>query len=78
MTHLQKIRKSKNITQAGLANASGLSLRAVQHYEQGDFCFGRVGVGTMLRLAAALGCNLSDLLDGDDKKAALAVESRNA
>lgn len=78
MTKLQKIRKSKNLTQSNLADASGLSLRAVQHYEQGDFCFGRVGVGTMLRLAVALGCNLSDLLDGDDKKAALAYDKRTS
>ena len=75
MTKLQNVRKEKGLTQRELAHLSGVSLRMVQHYERGEFRFENVGVGVMIRLALALGCHLSDLLDGEDAELALALEN---
>lgn len=74
MTNLQKIRKMNGITQKQLADASGVSLRMVQHYEQGDFRFENVAVSVMISFALALRCRLSDLLDGDAAAVARAWE----
>ena len=75
MTKLQNVRKEKGLTQRDLAIRSGVSLRMIQHYERGEFRFENVGVGVMLRLAVSLGCKLSDLLDGDAARIALALEN---
>ena len=76
MTNLQKIRKSRNMTQQQLADASGISLRMIQHYEQGDFNFSNIGIMVMIRLASALRCNLSDVLEGRDADIVRAFESQ--
>lgn len=75
MTKLQNVRKEKGLTQRDLAIRSGVSLRMIQHYERGEFRFENVGVGVMLRLAVSLNCKLSDLLDGDAARIALALEN---
>ena len=74
MTNLQEIRKKRGLTQSELAGLSGISLRTLQHYERGEFDFGNIGVSAMIRLSVALGCRLSDLLDGDAKNAAVIME----
>jgi transcriptional regulator with XRE-family HTH domain len=65
MTKLKAVRTLKGFTQKDLANLSGVSLRMVQHYEQGDFRFENIGVLVMLKFANVLGVSLSDLLDGE-------------
>lgn len=74
MTKLQMIRKEKMLSQRELAEMSGISIRMIQHYEQGRFNFANIGVDIMIRLALALNCNLSDLLDGQAEQNAKALE----
>ena len=59
------MRTLKGLRQKDLAEAAGVSLRMVQHYEQGEYRFENVGVYIMLKFANALNCSLADLLDGD-------------
>lgn len=78
MTNLQEIRKKNGLSQRELAVLSDVPLRTIQHYERGEFNFANIGVYTMIRLALALDCGLSDLLDGDAKNAAVALEKNLA
>lgn len=64
-TKLQAMRKLRGMRQADLAEASGVSLRMVQHYERGEYRFENVGVLVMLKFSNAPGVPLSDLLEGE-------------
>ena len=63
MTKLQKTRLQKGITQAKLAEAAGVNPRMVQQYEQGIRDINGAKLPTVLKLAAALNCPLSDIMD---------------
>jgi transcriptional regulator with XRE-family HTH domain len=65
MTKLKEVRMRKGWTQKELADSTGISLRMIQHYEQGDFDFKNVGVLTMLKFANALGVSLAEILVGE-------------
>ena len=62
---IKKLRKDKHITQSQLADAVGLSARAVQDYEiKGSYPKKRETYET---LAAALGCDVNYLLTEDEE-----------
>lgn len=63
MTKLQTKRKAAGLTQAALAGAAGISLRSLQYYEQGALDINKASAATVWRLAMALGCEMSELLD---------------
>lgn len=65
---LQEKRKAAGLTQAQLAAASGLSVRTIQHYEQGMLDFNKAAAVTVWRLARALGCQVEDLLYLDEEE----------
>ena len=54
---LKTIRKQINITQSKLAELSGVSLRMIQAYEQGDQDIRKAEAQTVFALAKALGCS---------------------
>lgn len=60
---LHTIRKARGFTQGQLSDASGVSLRMVQLYEQKQNDLGKAQVGVVLSLAKALGCEIEDLID---------------
>lgn len=62
-SRLQDIRKARGFTQQQLSDASGVSLRMIQLYEQrqNDIC--KAQVNTVISLAKALGCDVEDLID---------------
>lgn len=60
---LQEKRKAAGLSQAQLAGLAGLSVRTLQHYEQGLLDFNRAAAVTVWRLAMALECQVEDLLD---------------
>lgn len=60
---LQQIRKARGFTQQQLSEASGVTLRMIQLYEQGQNDLYKAQVTVALRLAKALGCEVEDLLD---------------
>ena len=63
---LKTAREAKGLTQKQLAEAVGLSLRTLQHYEQGSKDLNMAAAITVYRLAGALNVQLEDLLDIDE------------
>lgn len=59
---LQKIRKARGFTQQELSEASGVSLRMIQLYEQKQNDISKAQVGMVVNLAKALGCDVEDLI----------------
>ena len=60
---LQKIRKDRGFTQQQLSQASGVSLRMIQLYEQRQNDINKAQVNMVVSLARALGCDVEDLLE---------------
>lgn len=63
MSNLKRIREEKNVTQAKLAEASGVSIRMIQHYEQGVKDINKAQGITLNNIAKALECTIEDLLE---------------
>lgn len=61
-TPLQRIRKARGFTQQELSEASGVSLRMIQLYEQRQNDISKAQVGQVVSLARALGCDVEDLI----------------
>ena len=60
---LQKIRKARGFTQRALSEASGVTLRMIQLYEQKQNDINNAQVKVVVSLAKALGCDVEDLLE---------------
>ena len=60
---LHKIRKARGFTQKELSDASGVSLRMIQLYEQKQNDIRKAQVNVVVSLAKALGCEVEDLID---------------
>lgn len=63
MTNLKRRREAKGLTQRQLAEAAGINLRMVQHYEQGRKQLIKANVLTVFKLAAALDCEMGDIVE---------------
>lgn len=63
MTNLKKLRKQTGLSQSQLAKKTGLNLRTLQFYEQGFRLLSNANVLTVAKIAIALNCDLSDLID---------------
>lgn len=63
MTNLQKMRKSKNLSQSELASAAEINVRTLQHYEQGAKLIDNAHLDTIIRLCIVLNCNIEDILE---------------
>jgi transcriptional regulator with XRE-family HTH domain len=59
---LKELRIKKGLTQAELAEQTGLSIRLIQKYEQNAQDLNRVYAITIYRLAKTLDCRYEDLL----------------
>lgn len=59
---LQKIRKARGFSQKELSEASGVSLRMIQLYEQKQNDISKARVDVVVSLARTLGCDVEDLL----------------
>ena len=56
-------RKARGFTQQQLADASGVTLRMVQLYEQRQNDISKAQAGVVMRLAKTLGCEAEDLVE---------------
>lgn len=63
MTNLGQIRKMSGLTQAKLAEKSGINIRMIQHYEQGRKPINKAEALTVFKLAKALDCTVEELLE---------------
>ena len=59
---LKRVRESAGLSQADLAERSGVSVRTLQHYEQGTKDVRRAAGETLLAIARALGTTVENLL----------------
>lgn len=62
-SRLQEIRKARGFTQQQLSDASGVSLRMIQLYEQKQSDISKAQVNIAINLAKALGCDIEDIID---------------
>ncbi len=60
---LQALRKARGLSQSQLAERTGISLRMIQHYEQGKNDLNSARLSTILKLCAALECKMNDILN---------------
>lgn len=65
---LQDVRKSRGLSQSQLAVKSGVSLRMLQHYEQGYKNIDHAKLDTICNLAKALDCRIIDILNSPELK----------
>lgn len=62
-TRLDLLRQARELTQAGLAEATGIPFRTIQEYCQGRKSLEHASIVRCLLLAKALGCKVEDLID---------------
>ena len=62
-TKLSEIRKARGFTQQQLSDASGVTLRMIQLYEQRQNDISKAQVNVVLSLAKALGCEIEDIIE---------------
>lgn len=62
-SRLKFYREEKGMTQASLAEKSGVSLRLIQAYEQGYKDINKAQVITVLQLAEALECDVYNIIN---------------
>ena len=62
-SRLKEIRKARDFTQQQLSDASGVSLRMIQLYEQKQNDISKAQANVVTGLAKALGCDIEDLID---------------
>lgn len=60
--NLKELRKAAGLTQAELAQKSGVNPRMIQYYEQGFKDLSKAAFETGLKLAEALNCDPRDLI----------------
>lgn len=66
--NLRTLRRRKGLLQKELADQSGVELRTIQSYEQGNRELDNSELENVLRLAIALDCAVSDLLSDEKLK----------
>lgn len=59
---LRKERQNTNMSQSQLANAAGITVRVLQSYESGARDISGAKLSTLLKVCAALDCDLQDII----------------
>ena len=67
MSNLKDTRLAKKLTQNQLAEASGVSLRMIQYYEQGTKDINKAEAMTVYKLSENLDCNIWELLEFENE-----------
>lgn len=63
MSNLKEMRTRRGMTQAQLADASGVGLRMIQQYEQRQNDINKAAAVTVYQMAKALHCAVEDILE---------------
>lgn len=66
MSNLKKMRELAGYSQGKLAKVSGVSVRMIQNYEQGQNDINKAEAMTVYKLAYYLQCRVEDLLEFDN------------
>jgi len=63
MTKLKAMREQKGLSQSQLAEKAGVSIRALQYYEQGRLNFDGSKIDRIFAIALALNCDIEDIIE---------------
>ena len=74
-TTLKRVRASKGFTQKSLSEATGISLRTIQHWEQGSKDFNQAAAMTVYEVSQVLGVDMLDLLDIPESKEVKTIQA---
>jgi transcriptional regulator with XRE-family HTH domain len=66
MNKLKKVRESRGLSQAQLAEKSGINIRTLQYYEQGVLDFNHCKIEKIFATALALDCDIEEILDNEE------------
>lgn len=66
MTKLQGQRTASGITRQQLSELSGVNVRMIERYEQGERDINGAKLKTLLKLCKTLGCELKDIVDDEE------------
>lgn len=66
MSKLQEQRAAAGLTRQKLSEKSGVNVRLIERYEQGERDINGAKLKTLLRLCASLGCELKDIVDDEE------------
>lgn len=73
MKNLKRYRTASGMSQSQLSEASGVSLRKIQGYEQGNLDINKGEAIGLYKLSKALGCRMEQLLELDVLQAPMTV-----
>lgn len=71
MTRLQEKRLENGLSQSKLSKKADVNLRMLQKYEQGSADIDKANILTILKLAIALDCSISDFVTNEETLIAL-------
>ena len=74
-TTLKRVRCAKGFTQKSLSEATGISLRTIQHWEQGNIDFNQAAAMTVYEVSQALEVDMLDLLDIPESKEVKTIQA---
>lgn len=63
---LRAIRKARGLSVKELAEISGVKARSIGKYENGEHRVEGAKIETLAKLAIALGCRITDLIDDEE------------
>lgn len=66
MNKLQELRTSAGLTRQQLSELSGVNVRLIERYEQGERDINGAKLKTLLKLCTTLDCNLEDIITDEE------------
>ena len=63
---LKKLRQIVGLSQSQLAEKAEISIRTLQHYEQGSKNFDHARIDTILKVCLVLNCTLEDIIENQE------------
>lgn len=63
---LKQLRQAAGLSQSQFAEKAEMSVRTLQHYEQGSKDFNNARIDTIMKACIVLNCKLEDIIDNPD------------
>lgn len=63
---LKKLRQASGLSQSQFAEKAEMSIRTLQHYEQGSKNFDHARIDTILKACIVLNCSLEDIIENQE------------
>ena len=74
---LKKLRQAAGLSQSQFTEKAEMSVRTLQHYEQGSKDFDHARIDTILRACLVLNCSLKDIIENQEYLEILKKVSKN-